>query len=234
MLKIFASLILILALASCSSLHRLPEQQEGVSGEPVLQPLPTDLEPKYQQGLKMLENGEANTLDYWQSLSQEYPTYPGIWTNLGVALSLDKQYKQAVEAYDKAIVIDPGYCSVYNLKGVAERELGLFDSAEQSYRESINCDPKNGFGYYNMGVLKDLYQNDLSTALMMYRKARKLLPDEESLNVWVIDLARRTSQAEEDPAEVDSWYSQLIKPNTHQISPEQSVTPKVEAEDEQP
>ena len=57
--------------------------------------------------------------------------------------------------------------------------------------------------------MHDLYRNDLVAALGNYRKARRLMPDEDVLNIWVVDLARRSGEPEEDPAELDDWEQSL-------------------------
>jgi hypothetical protein len=35
------------------------------------------------------------------------------------------------------------------------------------------------------------------------------MPDEDVLNIWVVDLARRSGEPEEDPAELDDWEQSL-------------------------
>ncbi|MEK9765672.1 MAG: hypothetical protein VW274_04270, partial [Thalassolituus sp.] len=74
---------------------------------------------------------------------------------------------------------------------------------------AINCAPQNAMNYYNLGILNDLYRNDLVEALSWYRKARRLLPDDEKLNIWIVDLARRAGQPEEDPEEINVWQAEL-------------------------
>ncbi len=60
---------------------------------------------------------------------------------------------EALAVIDSAIaagVTDP---SLYNLKGLANSELGRDDEAEQSFRTVIRLDPKSAMGYTNLGVL---------------------------------------------------------------------------------
>jgi tetratricopeptide (TPR) repeat protein len=112
-------------------------------------------------------------------------------------------------SYENAQAVDPAYCPVNGLKGIALRDLGRFDEAQNSYESGIECAPKDARNYYNLGILHDLYRNDLVAALGNYRKARRLMPDEDVLNIWVVDLARRSGEPEEDPAELDDWEQSL-------------------------
>ena len=215
MLIRFASALLILLLSACAS--NKPAIQDsaelGPDGQPVAEPLPEGFEDEYRNGLSLMEDERFDeALQHWADMSVVFGQYPGVWSNLGLAHYQLGNYEEATSAYEQVETIDPTFCPVHALSGVAYRELGRFDDAQASYYAAIDCDPDDGRHYYNLGILLDLYRNDLESALEFYRKARRLMPDNEQLNIWVIDLARRVGVDEADPASVDEWYSSLKAP----------------------
>lgn len=180
------------------------------NGYMIAPPLPEGFEDKYRNGLSLLEDGDIDeAVDHWKSLSESENAFAGVWSNYGLALFRQGDMTGALFAYESAQAIDPKYCPVNSLKGIVLRDLGRFDDAQLSYEKGIECEPKVGRNYYNLGILFDLYRNDLGAALDNYRKARRLMPDDEVLNIWVVDLARRHGDVEEDPVELDAWERSL-------------------------
>ncbi len=215
MLIRFASALLILLLSACAS--NKPAIQDsaelGPDGQPVAEPLPEGFENEYRNGLSLMEDERFDeALQHWADMSVVFGQYPGVWSNLGLAHYQLGNYEEAATAYEQVETIDPTFCPVHSLSGVAYRELGRFDDAQASYYAAIDCDPDDGRHYYNLGILLDLYRNDLENALEFYRKARRLMPDNEQLNIWVVDLARRAGVDEADPASIDEWFSSLKTP----------------------
>lgn len=178
-------------------------------------PLTDEFKQRFGLGLTLLVaaqegNGSVDEAQaHWLGLTTDYPQYPGVWVNYGLTQMLTADYAVAVLAYQEALTINPAYCDALNLRAVAEREQGLFADAQTGYESAISCDPQQGDYYYNLGILFDLYRNDLESALTAYRKARRLMPDDERLDVWIVDLARRSDQPEEDPQAIDDWYFNL-------------------------
>lgn len=215
MLIRFASLSLLvfsLGLAGCAT-NKPAISDAGLvdeNGNVIAVPLPDGFEDNYRKGLSLLEDGETDeAVEHWEKMSQSDPEYSGVWTNYGLALFRQGKVEEALVSYENAQAVDPAYCPVNGLKGIALRDLGRFDEAQNSYEAGIECAPKDARNYYNLGILHDLYRNDLVAALGNYRKARRLMPDEDVLNIWVVDLARRSGEPEEDPVELDDWEQSL-------------------------
>lgn len=178
-------------------------------------PLTDEFRQRFGLGLTLLMQAQEGTAPadeaqaHWLALTTDYPQYPGVWVNFGLAQSLTGDYDVAALAYREALTINPTFCDAYNLMAVSQREQGLFTESQASYEAAIACNPQQGTYYYNLGILSDLYRNDLESALTAYRKARRLMPDNEELGIWIIDLARRTDQSDEDPQTIDDWYFNL-------------------------
>jgi len=208
----FASLALVVLLTACASNKPVLTDSalEGADGVDVVTPLPEGLEEAYTDGLSLMEDERfEEALAHWQGVSTQFPGYPGVWVNMGLTQWQLMQPEDALQSYEQSISLDEEYCPPYGLSGIVLRDLGRFEDAETAYLSAIDCDPQYAMNYYNLGILKDLYRNDLVAALSWYRKARRLMPDDEKLNIWVIDLARRSGEPEDDPEEIDVWQAEL-------------------------
>lgn len=178
-------------------------------------PLTDEFKQRFGLGLTKLVQAQEGTAPadeaqaHWLALTTDYPQYPGVWVNYGLTQALTGDHDVAVLAYREALTINPAYCDAFNLVAVSQREQGLFIESQASYESAISCNPQQGTYYYNLGILFDLYRNDLESALTAYRKARRLMPDDEKLGIWIVDLARRTDQSDEDPQAIDDWYFNL-------------------------
>jgi tetratricopeptide (TPR) repeat protein len=82
---------------------------------------------------------------------------------------------EALAVIDGAISAGASDPSLYNLKGLANSELGRDKEAENSFREVIRLAPKSAMGYTNLGVLlsKDGHHEDAAAA---FREAQTLDP----------------------------------------------------------
>ena len=82
---------------------------------------------------------------------------------------------EALAVIDGAISAGASDPALYNLKGLANSELGRDKEAENSFREVIRLTPKSAMGYTNLGVLlsKDGHHEDAAAA---FREAQTLDP----------------------------------------------------------
>lgn len=78
--------------------------------------------------------------------------------------------KRALEDYNKAIEIDPGYAEAYNNRGNLYKQIGDLERAIADYNKVIAIDPRPADTYNNRGnVYMDL--GDVQKALADYNKA---------------------------------------------------------------
>jgi tetratricopeptide (TPR) repeat protein len=76
--------------------------------------------------------------------------YAHICYNKGNTLALEKNYQEAIKAYDEAIQLDPKFASAWYNKAVALDDLGDHQQAIKAYNKAIELDPKDGMAWYNI------------------------------------------------------------------------------------
>jgi len=74
------------------------------------------------------------------------------WYNIGFAFSESGEYNKAIEAYDKAINIDPNNAFAWNSKGYALAKLGENRRALEAYDKAIAINPNDEEAWLNKGV----------------------------------------------------------------------------------
>jgi Tfp pilus assembly protein PilF len=84
-------------------------------------------------------------------------------------------YRQAIEDYDRAIEIKPGYAEAYNNRGAAYNSLGNYGQAIENYNRAIEIKPGYADSYYNRGVTYT-YLGNYKQAIEDYNRAIEIKP----------------------------------------------------------
>ena len=96
--------------------------------------------------------------------------------NLGIIYLDSKKYDQAVEAFQKAIEIDPEYKLAYMNTGVVYARQGKHREAIEMYKKIVEKYPKYTLALSNIGIgYRDL--GDFDTALEWFKKSVEAKPD---------------------------------------------------------
>lgn len=82
----------------------------------------------------------------------------------------------AIEAYNRAIVLNPQYAEAYNNRGNAKDDLGNPHAAIEDYTEAIRLKPDYYTAFYNRGIVRKSVDL-LDEAIADYTEAIRLKPD---------------------------------------------------------
>jgi Flp pilus assembly protein TadD len=93
-----------------------------------------------------------------ENLVAEDPGNRGAWVQLGHTYFDADQPVKAIEAYNRALAIDPNDPDVLTDQGVMFRRMGLFDRAEENFIKANQLNPRHQQSLYNLGVV---YHYDL-------------------------------------------------------------------------
>ena len=81
-----------------------------------------------------------------------------------------------------------------NELGLVYRKTGRFSLAKTTYEQVVNNYPQFLPARKNLGILCDLFMNDLDCAIKQYEAYLSLRPGEKEVSIWLADLKKRAGQ----------------------------------------
>src|SRR6218665_1821109 len=148
----------------------------------------------YAKALGLMSAGkDADALAILKAVANKAPQFSGPLVNEGLIYLRQQKYADAEKVLHNAIQVNARNPFAFNLLGVALREQGKFPDAEAAYDSALAIDPNYAKAHFNLGVLADLYMQDLPLALGHYQRYQTLQgkPD-PVVATWIIDLKTRT------------------------------------------
>ncbi len=122
------------------------------------------------------------------------PKLAGPHANLGIVYHRMGRAADAVRALERAVELNPRP-AYYNELGVVHRTAGRFDSAQRAYTRALELDADYAYAHLNLGILYDMYLQQLDKALPHYERYRALAPNEAGTVIkWIADLKQRSSR----------------------------------------
>ena len=73
--------------------------------------------------------------------------------NYGLALADDKKFEEAIDAYKKAVTLNPQYGLAYNNLGSAYENIDNEDAAFEAYKKAIEINPQHAEAQHNLGAI---------------------------------------------------------------------------------
>jgi len=115
-------------------------------------------------------------LEQAKALLHQFPRSSFLLNFCGVLYNSLKQFPSAVEAYQQAISIKPGYVEAYNNLGNCFVDQNKLDAAVAAYKKALAIEPSYADALNNIGIaFKELGKFD--AALNYYQKAIKASPN---------------------------------------------------------
>jgi superkiller protein 3 len=100
-------------------------------------------------------------------------TDPAYWLDLGGLFATYGNYTAAVEAYHKALELNPNMHQAYFDLGVAYMEMGQLDQALEQINKAITLSPQEASYYYGRGRAL-LLAGQSDNAMADFRKAAEM------------------------------------------------------------
>ena len=111
-----------------------------------------------------------------KALLQQYPDAFIVCNIIGLTAAQTGNFDQAIEAFQKAVFLNPTDADTHNNLGLALQYQNKLDEAIASYNTALSLKPDYTDAYYNKGVsLQD--QGKLDEAIAAYNTVTELLPD---------------------------------------------------------
>lgn len=98
------------------------------------------------------------------------------WVALGNEYFDSNQFMDAIEAYDKALEIQPNSPDVLTDQGVMFRRLGWFDRAIENFSRANELAPNHATSLYNLGIVYRYDLQDLEKAQEIWTRFLEISP----------------------------------------------------------
>lgn len=153
--------------------------------------------PEYAKALQSMRSGELDkALVMFQSISSRYPQLSGPVVNQGIIYQRQNKFDDAEKALRKALDINGSNPYAHNVLALTLRKKGEFADARKHYESAIALDPKYARAHFNLGVLAELYLQDMALALKHFRAYQSLQrQQDQTVANWIADLERRVPDA---------------------------------------
>ena len=102
------------------------------------------------QLIDLYNKGQIRTvIQECDRLTKEFPQSFLLWNLLGAANNAQGKLKEAIAAYNKALLIKPDFAEGHTNRGNTLKDLGRLDEAVASYDKAIQLKPDYAGAYYN-------------------------------------------------------------------------------------
>ena len=157
--------------------------------------LATSAKPLYERSIQLAKSGQdKEALEQFSLMTRQHPDIAVGYTNVGLLQLKNGNLELATQAFNQAIILDPRDKLAFNHLGVAQRQQGEFKKAHQSYQQALKIDDNYADAHLNLGILYDIYLQELSLALQHYQRFQSLTESNDKIvDKWIVDLKRRIS-----------------------------------------
>jgi len=115
----------------------------------------------------------ADEPSLWQDNLARNPSTSTAWDNLGLARSRAGRYDEAVQCFDRALVLSSSRARLYNNRALAYAGMGRYDLAVSDYDWSLALDPRLDRAWNNRALARialrqyDLAVRDCTQAILL-------------------------------------------------------------------
>lgn len=146
----------------------------------------------FQRAVAMLNEGHYDqAVDLLGKVIQQSPGVTAPYIDLAIAYRHLDNLEQAEANLKTALDLVPGHPAACNEYGLLYRKTGRFAEARAMYEKALAGFPEYYPVHRNLGILCDLYLNDLECALEHYEIYARARPEDEQVQLWIADLRNR-------------------------------------------
>jgi len=184
-------LLAILALPSCGGpvrIEKLPVPRENVLLAYRLMAEGDQLALAGQAHFSLLKYLEASRLNPYQEV---------IFNKLAIAYSRLRQFRQAGEAIDRSIRLEPSYAFAHNTRGIIHLADDFHQSAIRSFKEAIKLRPQEANFYVNLGhayLRVNKYEEGLDTYQLALQMDPEILSKSDVIELSYQDRQQASSE----------------------------------------
>jgi tetratricopeptide (TPR) repeat protein len=117
------------------------------------------------------------------------PENPLLWLNLGIAQQKTGEYNEAIESFQKAVVIEDDLAEAWLSMGLIYYEIKEFELAEECYLSALSNNEDDPKIWNNLGVLY-FSERNFEDARSCFERSVSILPQYHDALVNLRDTCR--------------------------------------------
>lgn len=147
---------------------------------------------EFNQAIELLNQEQyAEGIRLLKAVSGKTSKFSAPYINLGIAYARMDELEKAEESFKKALEISNQHPVARNELGLVYRKTGRYQEARELYEALLAMYPHFLPARKNLGVLCDIYIQDLNCALEHYEEYLEAMPEDEKVKIWVADVKGR-------------------------------------------
>jgi Tfp pilus assembly protein PilF len=179
------------SVAKGTSVERLEDGREGFIIMEVPQ-MDEAFRRDFERAVAMLNDQEyTQAIDLLGKVIEQSPGVTAPYIDIAIAYQHIGKLEQAEEHLKTALRLVPEHPVACNEYGLLYRKTGRFAEARVIYEKAIARFPDYYPVHRNLGILCDLYLNDLACALEHYEIYNEAKPEDKQVKSWIADLRAR-------------------------------------------
>lgn len=135
---------------------------------------------KYAEAIKLL-----------QKVIRKSQNNSAPYINIALAYEMTDEMGLAEDNLKRALAINPDHPAAMNEYALLYRRTGRFAEAKKLYENLLDKYPSFMPAHKNLGVLCELYLNDLHCALDQYEVYSRALPDDKEVKLWIVGVKQK-------------------------------------------
>ena len=190
--KKFTGLLLVYAflLSSCATTNTYDTQETIEITENYS--VSEEVREEFGKAVALMKEGEyEEAIQLLRAVTGKTSKFTSPYINLGIAYIATDQLDKAEQSLIKALKLNKTHPAANNEMALVYRKTGRFTEARKLYQEVLTRYPEFLPARRNLGVLCDLYLQDLKCALEQYEHYLNLQPDDKQVQIWVADVKQR-------------------------------------------
>ncbi len=137
------------------------------------------------------EQDYSHAIELLEKIIEQSPGVTAPYINVAIAYRVVGKPDLAEAHLKTALELVPGHPVACNEYGLLYRKSGRFAEARAIYETSLTNFPDYYPVHKNLGILCDLYMNDLACAIEHYEIYSQAMPEDRQVKIWITDLRSR-------------------------------------------
>jgi len=155
-------------------------------------PVDAEVREEFQSAVMLLKDEQySEAIRLLRAVTGKASKFTGPHINLGIAYARTGELEKAEQSLNTALELNAYHPVAMNELGLVYRKTGRYAEARQLYQNLLAMYPDYLPARKNLGVLCDIYIQDLSCALEQYEEYLEGEPDDEKVKIWVADVKSR-------------------------------------------